>query len=199
LGLKKDSNRLGEGSFKAVYRATWQKQDVAVSLLKVNLSVSSNLTEEFKSEAKRMRGLTHPNLLKVHGVVLDPTRAALVTEYMPGTLFVALHGPPRTSKKHAPPAAVASPPPVPIATTWTLADRLPILLAMSSAVNYLHGQGVAHHDINSHNFLVSPTPRSPHTSGSNHLFSSIAHLRVTSSSSFVTLGPQSCAVASVRP
>ena len=70
-------SRLGSGEFGNVTKAVWTKNDdekleVAIKTLKENAATEERV--KFLQEAAIMGQFNHPNVVKLHGVVLeDPT------------------------------------------------------------------------------------------------------------------------------
>lgn len=70
------SVKLGDGSFGVVRRGEWnapggQIVPVAVKILKADTLAQPGVIEDFFKEVQAMHTLNHPNLVRLHGVVLS--------------------------------------------------------------------------------------------------------------------------------
>ena len=80
----KIGKEIGNGEFGAVYKAVYKQNDVAVKKI-----IDKTTVDEFLKEAFVMSTLSHPNLVKLIGVVkhvsngIDKSEISLVTEFMP--------------------------------------------------------------------------------------------------------------------
>ncbi|CAF2974413.1 unnamed protein product [Rotaria sp. Silwood2] len=83
-------DKLGQGSFGVVYKATWNNQIVAVKQLHLN-KLTRKEKSSFVKEITIMSTLgEHPNLVYLHGYTLEPP--CLVMEYVElGSLSYLLH------------------------------------------------------------------------------------------------------------
>ncbi|KAF3453654.1 hypothetical protein FNV43_RR04095 [Rhamnella rubrinervis] len=133
---------LGSGTYGSVYHGKWKGSDVAVKKIKPSCFTEGSLKEDrlvadFWKEAHILSQLHHPNIVAFYGVVRDGSvvNLATVTEYMVnGSLKQVLRRKDRTIDR-----------------------RKRIILAMDAAfgMEYLHGKGIVHFDLKSHNFLVN--------------------------------------------
>src|SRR4051812_2077239 len=90
-------DRVGAGATGTVYRA--QAPDsgrlVAVKEISASLRGDPAALDRLRTEARLLRGLSHPNIVAVHDFIEEPTRAFLVCEYVDGaplTAVVGTHG-----------------------------------------------------------------------------------------------------------
>jgi hypothetical protein len=131
--------RLGEGGMGTVYQAfdTELERQVAVKLIRSDLTASSAAAARFKQEAKAAASFTHPNVVTVFDFgVAEGQRAYLVMELLRGlTLRQEL------TKNGRVPAARAS----------------EILSGVCAAVDAAHRRRLLHRDIKPENiFLANP-------------------------------------------
>ena len=80
---------IGSGGFGEVYLATMVsaggvRSEVALKVLHRGLDPRSQAVQRLADEAKLLGLLNHPNILRVHDLVLLDGRITLVTEYIPG-------------------------------------------------------------------------------------------------------------------
>jgi serine/threonine protein kinase len=146
--------KLGEGSFKVVYRAVWRKQPVAVALWK---GADLPQRQELEAEAQlmhRLCGRVDPQVLRVVrvlGFVAEADCVGMITEFMRGSLYEAIHG--KAEAKSAsggwPRRAGTGP-----VAQWSFFRRLIMMENLAQAVQQLHGEGIMHLDLSSHNVLV---------------------------------------------
>ncbi|GBG66126.1 hypothetical protein CBR_g55470 [Chara braunii] len=126
--------RIGQGSFGAVYRGTLHGTDVAVKVFH-DQDLSSDMAE-FKKEISIIRRLRHPNVVLFMGAVITPPRMFLVMEFCArGSLYRILH---RSRKE------------------LDCRRRLRMAIDVAKGMNYLHKRSppVVHRDLKSPNILV---------------------------------------------
>ncbi len=129
--------KIGEGGFAQVYLATDNllRRQVAVKILKPDLSEEENFLERFETEAQSVAKLNHANILPVYDYGLSGDTAYLVTPFVEGG---TLHDMLRQKKK------------------LTLAEASQYLTQLAAALDYAHRRNIVHRDIKPQNVLVQP-------------------------------------------
>ena len=136
---------IGEGGMGSVYRgrhrapAMAQRQggDVAVKVVHAHLLSKGDIAERFRREAEALALLDHPNIVKVHDVVEESGRTAIVMEWVPGRALSAVIG-----KETGP-------------IPWDRAQAL--VVPLLSAVAHAHSLGIVHRDLKPENIMVTPS------------------------------------------
>ena len=125
---------LGRGGIGVVYRATDRAlaRDVAIKVLRADLTDNDSLTERFLREARAAAALRHDNVVTVHGVGQHGEQPYLVMEYVPGGSLAD-----RLLRKGKLP--------------WSEVIRLGVEVAASLAA--AHARGVVHRDVKPGNVL----------------------------------------------
>lgn len=126
---------VGEGGFGVVYRATQLNvgREVAVKVLRPEVSANGRHIERFETEARIISQLRHPNTLKLVDFGRAPdARLYFVTEY--------LHGAPLETRIHA--GDLSQP------------DIVRILVQICDALAEAHERGVVHCDLKPRNIFV---------------------------------------------
>jgi serine/threonine protein kinase len=136
---------IGEGGMGSVYRgrhravgiAQRQGGDVAVKVVHAHLLSKGDISERFRREAEALTLLDHPNIVKVHDVVEESGRTAIVMEWVPGRALSAVIG-----KETGP-------------IPWDRAQAM--VVPMLSAVSHAHSRGIVHRDLKPENIVVMPS------------------------------------------
>ena len=134
---------IGEGGMGSVYRgrhraatmAARQGGDVAVKLVHAHLLAKGDISERFRREAEALGALDHPNIVKVHDVVEESGRTAIVMEWVPGRALSAVIG-----KETGP-------------IPWERAQAM--VVPLLSAVAHAHSRGVVHRDLKPENIVIT--------------------------------------------
>ncbi|CAH8437467.1 unnamed protein product [Schistosoma turkestanicum] len=156
-------SRIGIGSFGIVRRGDWTMPTgeiipVAVKLLKPE-AMKSDLFTGFLHEIRAMQCLSHPSLIRLHGIVLS-NPIMMVTELAPlGSLLLHLRAQSLCASNNSPgkPNEVTAHfPSVPralqIDALWDMAIQIVCGMA------YLTSQGLVHRDLAARNILLSSIP-----------------------------------------
>lgn len=129
-------NKLGEGAFGEVYKATLKNGNV-VAVKKLNIS-NNRAKAEFESEVRLISNVHHRNLIRLLGCCNKGSELLLVYEYMAnGSLDKFLYGDKRGT------------------LSWR--QRLEIIIGMARGLAYLHEQYhvcIIHRDIKPGNILL---------------------------------------------
>lgn len=134
--------RVGRGGMGVVWLARDHALDepVALKFLPKEIAADPVAIRELREEARVMRNLAHPNIVRLHDIRFAKGRAFLVQEYMAGGsladhLEQSLDGCLSVEE-----------------VLWALREIVP-------ALAYAHAQGITHRDIKPANLLISKTPR----------------------------------------
>jgi serine/threonine-protein kinase len=128
--------KIGEGGMGVVYRArdSELKRDVAVKLLREDLSSDAQFIERFKREARVLASLNHPNIASIYGIEECDGVYALVMELVPGTSLSDRLG------------RCAIP----------LPEAMSIATQIAKALDYAHERSVIHRDLKPSNIKITP-------------------------------------------
>ena len=126
---------IGEGGMASVYLAidTILKREVAVKILRGELSKDPVALTRFQREANATTKLSHPNVVEVYDVGEDDGKYFIVMEYIKGRSLKEL-----VQKRGALPKE----------------EAVNIMKQLVSAVSIAHKNGIIHRDIKSQNVLI---------------------------------------------
>ncbi|MGW4562566.1 serine/threonine-protein kinase [Streptomyces sp. NPDC004561] len=138
LGRYLLEDRLGAGSFATVWKAYDPEldTDVAVKVLADNWASNADVRQRFLAEARLLRRISSPRVVRVHDVGVQDDRPYFVMDYVRGGTLAERIG-------HCRPA-----------------EALHLAAEAGYAVQVLHDTGVVHRDIKPSNLLLD-TGRTP--------------------------------------
>lgn len=125
-----------EGGFGTVYKVVDKmlKMDVAIKLLKPEVSSNKEALSQLKSEAAVTMKLSHEHIVRLHNIESENGRIFIVMEYVDGQTLreiIEQMGP------------------------LSLHTVLDITHSCAAALTYAHGQGVLHRDIKPENIMIN--------------------------------------------
>lgn len=128
--------RLGAGGMGQVYlaRQLSLKRQVALKLLRHDLTADQTALKRFQAEAEAVARLNHPNIVQVYGAGEADGMRYMALEFVEG----------RNLRDHL---ARKGPPDLPVA--------LSIVRQVATALQKAHDQGIVHRDIKPENILVT--------------------------------------------
>ena len=132
------ADRLGAGSFATVWKAYDPEldTDVAIKVLADNWAVNADVRERFLAEARLLRRISSPRVVRVHDVGVQDDRPYFVMDYVRGGTLAEKIG-------HCSPD-----------------EALRLAAEAAYAVQVLHDAGVVHRDVKPSNLLID-TGRTP--------------------------------------
>jgi serine/threonine-protein kinase len=128
---------LGAGGMAEVYKAWDNKRSyhVALKVMQKHLFQDSHFRHEFRNEAKLLKDLPHPNIVRFYGFEEDHHYAFLVMDYVEGESL-------RQRLSH-------------LRTPLTISQLLAIIEPVCIALNFAHEEQVIHCDVKPANILIS--------------------------------------------
>jgi len=139
---------IGEGGMSRVFKATDLGKTIsaspdayiAVKVLRSPISEDNGSFASFRKDVQKLRGLTHPNIVRVFDCDRDGSSVFITMEYLDGpSLYAKLHG-----------GAGAGKPPSGLGRD----EAQSITLAVADALDYAHRNGVVHGDLKPGNVIV---------------------------------------------
>jgi len=127
---------LGEGGMAYVFMAKDLKtdQNVAIKILRKELTNDEEFIRRFDSEARAVSSLSYSNIVKIFDVGIQNGMRYMVMEYIDGISLKELI----TKNEYI---------------EWEVA--LPIAIQIGLALDHAHRNGVVHRDIKPHNILIN--------------------------------------------
>ncbi len=136
VGNYRIAEKLGDGGMGTVYRAVDQMLDreVAIKVLRPELTRQSSLNERFRAEAIAMARVSHPNIATLHGLERHGEDLYMIMEYVRGETLE--HVVQRSGR-----------------LDWRRAAE--ILTSVLDALDHAHDMGVVHRDIKPANVMIT--------------------------------------------
>lgn len=136
IGNYRVVEKLGEGGMGAVYRAVDQlvERNVAIKVLKPELSSNPEVSARFMSEAKALAKLNHPAIAILYTLFQEGDELFMVMEYVAGQnleKYIRAHG----------------------AIPWP--EAAGTLVRVLEGVGHAHSQGIVHRDLKPANLMLT--------------------------------------------
>jgi hypothetical protein len=137
VGGYKDLQLIARGGMGEIYKAAHPtlNRAVAIKLLSVYFKDDSAFNKRFAREADLMARLRHPNIITIYDYGEQDGLPYIVMEYLTGETLSQV----MKDRERVP-----------------LAESLPLLEDLASALDYAHDQGVIHRDIKPSNIILEP-------------------------------------------
>lgn len=125
-----------EGGFGTVFKVLDKmlKMDVAIKLLKSDISKNADAVSQLKSEAAVAMRLSHEHIVRLHNIESEKGRIFLVMEYVDGKTLREI---------------------IDQMGALSLQAVLDIAHSCATALTYAHSQGVLHRDIKPENIMIN--------------------------------------------
>ncbi len=138
IGKYVTTDIIGRGAFSIVYRGRHKAlgMPVVVKMMRHDMALYPDFLKNFRNEAKIIAGLNHPHIVTVFDFEERFKTLFIIMEHVPGQ---SLHQMTRRLKRLPPQLAVV------------------FIHQICSALDYAHGQGIVHRDINPSNIIVTPS------------------------------------------
>lgn len=133
LGNYRIERRLAQGGFGEVYLGEHIHLGVQAAIKVLNAQLIQNDVEQFRTEARTIARLIHPNIIRILEFGVEGSTPYLVMDYAPNGTLRQRH--PKESQ-------------VPLLTIVSYAQQI------ASALQFAHDQRLIHRDVKPENMLV---------------------------------------------